>query len=227
MEGRLNRVGFAGAVDGGISACPAAAVRCPRRHDLALQAGGGSGSLPGKPPDDCDRLVRGDPRREPGKREEATDRLLLRLPHRQRRQVGELRPLDRPRGDRDRPVPGLPLLPALPRLRSDVPPADPAGPGINATARRTAHRVRRRASRLEGVPAPLQQGTGRCPDRALAGRGDARGAGPPEDRPVPRRRRKLVSAILLGGNVTVKQGTGVGGVFRHVRACGSPRRSRA
>jgi hypothetical protein len=41
--------------------------------------------------------------------------------------------------------------------------------------------------------------------------------------PFPAARRKLVSAILLGGNVTVKRGSGVGGVFRHVRACGSPR----
>ena len=43
--------------------------------------------------------------------------------------------------------------------------------------------------------------------------------------PFPAARRQLVSAILLGGNVTVKQGRGVGGVFRHVRACNSPRRT--
>ncbi len=43
--------------------------------------------------------------------------------------------------------------------------------------------------------------------------------------PFPAARRKLVSAILLGGNVTVKQGTGVGGVFRHVSACRSPRQT--
>src|SRR5690349_15694434 len=33
--------------------------------------------------------------------------------------------------------------------------------------------------------------------------------------------RRLVSAILLGGNVTVRKGRDVGGVFRHVRACRS------
>jgi hypothetical protein len=34
-------------------------------------------------------------------------------------------------------------------------------------------------------------------------------------------RRRLVSAILLGGNVTVRKGSDVGGDFRHVRACRS------
>jgi hypothetical protein len=38
-------------------------------------------------------------------------------------------------------------------------------------------------------------------------------------------RRGLVSAILLGGNVTVKQGSNVGGVFRHVPGCRSARRT--
>ena len=36
-------------------------------------------------------------------------------------------------------------------------------------------------------------------------------------------RRKLVSALLLGSNVTVKKGKRVGGDFRHVKACRSPR----
>jgi hypothetical protein len=41
----------------------------------------------------------------------------------------------------------------------------------------------------------------------------------------PRRsvRRRLVSAILLGGNVTVRRGADRGGVFRRLRACRSPR----
>jgi hypothetical protein len=37
----------------------------------------------------------------------------------------------------------------------------------------------------------------------------------------PAVRRKLISAVLLGGNVLVKKGTDVGGDFRHVRACRS------
>ena len=41
--------------------------------------------------------------------------------------------------------------------------------------------------------------------------------------PKPKLRRKLVSAILLGGNVTVKKGKDVGGDFKHVRACRSKR----
>jgi hypothetical protein len=38
-------------------------------------------------------------------------------------------------------------------------------------------------------------------------------------------RRRLVSAILLGGNVTVKQGSLVGGLFRHVAGCRSARQT--
>jgi len=41
--------------------------------------------------------------------------------------------------------------------------------------------------------------------------------------PSRKARSRLVSAILLGGNVTVKQGSDVGGIFRHVRACHSAR----
>src|SRR3954447_6828237 len=38
-------------------------------------------------------------------------------------------------------------------------------------------------------------------------------------------RSRLVSAILLGGNVTVKQGSVVGGLFRHVPGCRSARQT--
>ena len=38
----------------------------------------------------------------------------------------------------------------------------------------------------------------------------------------PAERKLLVSAILLGGDVTVKQGSFVGGSFQHVPACTSP-----
>ena len=41
--------------------------------------------------------------------------------------------------------------------------------------------------------------------------------------PKPAVRRRLVSAILLGGNVLVKRGTGIGGDFAHVTACRSRR----
>ena len=37
--------------------------------------------------------------------------------------------------------------------------------------------------------------------------------------PTAAARRRLVSAVLLGGNVTVKQGSDVGGDFKHIRAC--------
>jgi hypothetical protein len=39
--------------------------------------------------------------------------------------------------------------------------------------------------------------------------------------PKPSVRRKLVSAVLLGGNVLVRKGSGVGGDFRHIPACRS------
>jgi hypothetical protein len=39
--------------------------------------------------------------------------------------------------------------------------------------------------------------------------------------PKPSVRRRLVSAILLGGNVLVKRGKDVGGDFKHIRACHS------
>src|SRR4051812_12727856 len=41
----------------------------------------------------------------------------------------------------------------------------------------------------------------------------------------PKVRRRLVSAILLGGNVTVAAGKNVGGSFRHVPACRSKRQT--
>jgi hypothetical protein len=37
--------------------------------------------------------------------------------------------------------------------------------------------------------------------------------------PKPAVRKQLISALLLGGNVTVKKGKDVGGDFKHVRAC--------
>jgi len=39
--------------------------------------------------------------------------------------------------------------------------------------------------------------------------------------PHPAARRRLVSAILLGGNVTVRRGAGTGGDFHHIEACRS------
>jgi hypothetical protein len=41
--------------------------------------------------------------------------------------------------------------------------------------------------------------------------------------PFPALRRRMLSAILLGGNVTVAQGRNVGGVFRHVPGCRTSR----
>jgi hypothetical protein len=43
--------------------------------------------------------------------------------------------------------------------------------------------------------------------------------------PKPSARRRLVSAVLLGGNVTVRAGGDRGGDFDHVRACRRPRQT--
>jgi Protein of unknown function (DUF3089) len=40
--------------------------------------------------------------------------------------------------------------------------------------------------------------------------------------PKPKVRKRLISALLLGGNILVKKGKDVGGDFKHVRACHSP-----
>jgi hypothetical protein len=37
----------------------------------------------------------------------------------------------------------------------------------------------------------------------------------------PKLRSQMMSAILMGGNVLVKKGTGVGGTFKHIKACRS------
>ena len=43
--------------------------------------------------------------------------------------------------------------------------------------------------------------------------------------PNSRLRKKLVSALLIGGNVTVKKGKDVGGQFKHIRACRSAKQT--
>jgi len=43
--------------------------------------------------------------------------------------------------------------------------------------------------------------------------------------PSRRRRGQLVSAILLGGGVTVRRGHDIGGSFRHIPACRAPRQT--
>jgi hypothetical protein len=43
--------------------------------------------------------------------------------------------------------------------------------------------------------------------------------------PSPKLRKRLVSAIILGGNVQVPKGRDVGGSFRHIPTCASPSQS--
>ena len=86
---------------------------------------------------------------------------------------------------------------ALPQRQADSP-------------RRRAARLRRRARRLEDLPAQVQPGPRGRPDRPLPGHRRAPGAGPPGHRPEEEVRKHLVSALLLGGNVTVARGQDVG-----------------
>ena len=122
---------------------------------------------------------------------------------------------DRARADRDRPVPGRALLGALPRLRPDVPPGDDrrASGSRGATGRGASPRLRGRARGLEGYLASTTGPRLRA-DRPLAG--DAACCASSCGRRSTRkgRRKRLVSAILLGGNVAVKEGKLVGGDFR-------------
>src|SRR3954471_9888915 len=160
--------GFAGAHDCGIARDALAGDRGSRRDHLALQARCKPESVLRQPADNGHRSGRPEPRREPAERAKAQDRLLLRLSDGQRRQGHELRPLHRPRGDLDRPVPGVALLAALPGLRPDVSPAHVAGPRQHTASRVAPDRVRRRQGRLEGVSPSLQPRPRSGPDRALA-----------------------------------------------------------
>jgi Protein of unknown function (DUF3089) len=73
------------------------------------------------------------------------------------------------------------------------------------------------------LPPAFQYWARRRPDRPLQGTFVLRRLIAEEIDPKASERRRLVSAVLLGGNVTVKKGSDRGGDFEHVRACRRPR----
>ena len=129
----------------------------------------------------------------------------------------------------DRALPGGALLPALPRVRPHV----PAG-----HARRAARRRRWAPRPTRSVPYNDVREAWRTylrkynKGRGVVIMGHSQGTFvlrrlvAEEIDKKPKVRRKLVSAILLGGNVTVKKGKDVGGDFKHVRACRAKRQTR-
>ena len=133
----------------------------------------------------------------------------------------------RSRGARDRSHAGVALLAGVSRLRADVPAGD---------ARRDQRRDRAGAKNnkvnfdvgYQDVLAAWNDYLAHDNDgRGVVLLGHSQGAGvliqlmQQEIDPSPSARRLLVSAVILGGNVTVKQGSDIGGDFPHIPACRS------
>ena len=132
------------------------------------------------------RRRRGAHRADPP-RPAARDRLLLRLPDRQRAAGRERRPQDRGRAAGRRKAAGLALLADLPAVRAGVPAAHARrDPAPRDPARRCAARLPRCAKRVARVPTPSQPRPRRGPDRPLPGHLHAEGAGAARDRPQAR-----------------------------------------
>ena len=110
-----------------------------------------------------------------------THRLLLRLPDGQRPAGDEREQEQGRRGDRDRALPGRPLLRDLPRVRARLPPAH-GRLDLHRHARAAGggreDRLRRREGGVARVPPARQRRPRRCPDRTLPGRADAAPAHP-------------------------------------------------
>ena len=182
---------------------------------VALQAGPEARLVRCRPRRDGDLRRRDAPHRPRARGAEAADRLLLRLSEGEPRPARQLRPRPRPGGEAGGDRRGVAVRPRVPRLRARVPSAP--RPGWQQSAG-----LQRRPRRVARLPRALQPRPRRRADRPRAGRGHPRAVDPRADRPVRRRARLLVSAILLGGNVTVAQGSDTGGSFEHVPACSAP-----
>ena len=114
-----------------------------------------------------------------------------------------------PGGALDRALPGRAVLPVLPRVRPHVPPGHRARAAVGHTTRRRRSSSCRWTtwSRLPDLPAQVQPRARLRPDRPLAGLVRTRAADRQADvDPKPALRKRLLSAILLGGNVLVKSG---------------------
>ena len=113
----------------------------------------------------------------------------------------------RPRAPLDRALPGRALLAALPRLRARLSAGDrPGAAGRDDDAAGLPDSLRRRRAGLRRVPAAHRPAPRLRPHRPLAGKLSPAAADPPPHRRPRALRRRLVSAVLLGGDVTVRKG---------------------
>ena len=213
-----------------------AARRRPDRRGFALPASAPAATTwlcrPGHSPDPCagslnatlaqprrqGRQGREDQGRHPG-----PDRLLLRLPHGLRPAGDQREPAHRSRADRDREVPGIALLRRVPGLGADVPPGHAEGDfdRDEITAKRGPSPTTSARSAWRDYVAHHNRGRGFVLIGHSQGTFVLRQLIKEEIDRKPALRRRLVSALLLGGNVTVRKGKRTGGDFRHVPACRS------
>ena len=116
---------------------------------------------------------------------------------------------------------GVSFLPGVQRVGADLPPADQRlagrGPGQRSGGRPDL--LREPAGRLEGLPGPRQRWSAHCVHRALAGAANLIRLLRSQVDGNPALRDRMVSAIILGGNVQVPVGKTVGGTFAHIPAC--------
>ena len=115
------------------------------------------------------------------------------------------------------------VLPGLPGLRAGLPADHAERARPPARGSRSPTRSSPTTSVARGVPR-LPRSLQRRPrdrlHRPLAGRDDPDPAAPAGGRQAaPRCGSRLVSALLIGGNVTVPKGKTVGGDFKHIPAC--------
>ena len=140
------------------------------------------------------------------------DRLLLRVPDRQRPADRQREPDDRPRGALDRALPGGALLAVLPRVRADVPAGDARRdrPGqTDDDAERGASRSAATSSNaFETYLKKYNHGRGFVLIGHSQGSFVLRSVIAKLVDPKPSVRKRLLSAILMGGNVLVKQRQG-------------------
>ena len=148
------------------------------------------------------------------------DRLLLRLSDGQRRQ-GVNSDLSIDPEERSIALYRPPARPPLPRVRADVPAAH-APVAIQRGSippDAAAHRLQRCARRLEDLPHKYNHGRGVVLIGHSQGTFVLRELIHQVIDPKKKVRKLLVSAVLLGGNVTVPQGQNVGGDFKRIPGC--------
>lgn len=155
-------------------------------------------------------------------------RLLLRVPHGVDGIEPQLRPGDPIAGDEHRRGPGGAVLIGLQHLGPDVPPGD-RGPALDDGEAYTSAVIDTAyESLLSGWKDYLAHDNHGRPVIFI---GDSQGAAllikllRTQFDPSPQLRKRLVSAILLGGNVQVPTGRSVGASFKHIPTCVAPRQT--